>query len=650
MALCATLIFFSAHCQFVRAGDIADLMSVELYPTISNAGVEAHYFGQNKENAAVSIRYRVVGTDNFLIGHPPALVAQYGFVGSIFNLLPDTDYEVEISLSISGEVVTQQIATMRTRPDSPPPIPPDGRQIFVDIVNGKAVNPGTRESPLASIQSAVSLAKAGDIVRVMPGIYRESITVRRKGAQTRPIYLIAEGEGVILDGSDPDIGVASEWINHGDGIYSVKYRYSSAYLAIEDLRLYDYGSLDDLKQENGRQPGKNGLIKGGFYIDQAKSRLFLRLPDHSAPTGREVYVARLDSAIQLNSSSHIVVRGFEIRYFGASEFGSVGIDLRSTAESWIQDNDIHHVNYGIRVRNSASAMRNVIEDNRLRDTGVWTWDWHSVKQHTPEGIGIGISQGRGNVVRRNRIEGFFNGILAGNFHDHDPSIAHDTDILDNHLSKLGDDGLEVEGACINVRLLGNRIKGVFSAVSLTPVSKGPVWVVRNVIDDYRAWALKIGNGNVGWLYLYHNTAYPHPGYPDAQIMRPPVPFGYMIARNNIWLSNRYMFEFKGKELLGPVDLDYDVLWTNGPVTDQQYRFKWLGEHHKNRFSLTMATGLELNGIERQPEFRDAENGDFMPRNGSVMIDAASLVHGVNTLHFLGDAPDIGALEYNLDDR
>ena len=47
---------------------------------------------------------------------------------------------------------------------------------------GNDGNPGTQEAPFATIAHAASKAKAGDTVKIGPGLYREQITFTRPGS------------------------------------------------------------------------------------------------------------------------------------------------------------------------------------------------------------------------------------------------------------------------------------------------------------------------------------------------------------------------------------------------------------------------------------------------------------------------------------
>lgn len=63
-------------------------------------------------------------------------------------------------------------------------------QIFVDI-NAASDGNGTQAHPYRHIQQAADVAVAGDIVNVLPGIYRETVNPRHSGTADKPIFYSA---------------------------------------------------------------------------------------------------------------------------------------------------------------------------------------------------------------------------------------------------------------------------------------------------------------------------------------------------------------------------------------------------------------------------------------------------------------------------
>jgi hypothetical protein len=132
--------------------------------------------------------------------------------------------------------------------------------------------------------------------------------------------------------------------------------------------------------------------------------------------------------------------------------------------------------------------------------------------------GISFIQSKGNhVLRYNRFyssEGHYIKDVLGGANDGDSgSLRSDSDVYGNLVSGTRDDGLEVEGFNINVRIWGNVISGVFKAISTASIgysrshktdsSLGPQYIFRNVFIDAASSATKI-RGDGGYYFL-HNT-------------------------------------------------------------------------------------------------------------------------------------------------
>jgi uncharacterized protein (TIGR03382 family) len=439
----------------------------------------------------------------------------------------------------------------------------------------------------------------------------------------------------VIDGSDEALEHPI-WIEGGDRVYSTPFSGATLYVALDDERLYDYGSLADLRSEAAG-------LSGGFFVDGSAGRLYVKTPDGRHPSASTLHVAVRDQGFLLDTITDVVVEGFEIRYMGATGDG-VAVDVRDSARCWIRGNSAHHMNTGFRVRRSM-ASENVIEANSFRDASVYGWPWAAVKSRTPEASAISVTHGVGNVVRRNVLEGSFNGIYIGAFGDGSEDIARETDVYENIMSRHGDDGLEPEGAQVNVRVWQNVIRGVKNAISLAPIEVGPTWIVRNLVDGYQDHVLKLNNGSTGWILVYHNTSVPLPGSDsrDAQAMEPSLPFGPLVSRNNIYTANRYVIEYGLDAVNDGVDLDVDNLWTFD-VEDAGRFVKWLDVTYGNLAELRASGTIEGSGLQVPPQYEDAPGGDFTLIAGHPLVDAGVEIAGVNTRFIVGDGPDVGAFE------
>jgi hypothetical protein len=78
--------------------------------------------------------------------------------------------------------------------------------------NAADANAGTREAPFKTIGKACEIARAGDIVLIRPGVYRESLIPQNSGAQGKPI--VFRGEPLARESADHAIIKGSDTV-HG---------------------------------------------------------------------------------------------------------------------------------------------------------------------------------------------------------------------------------------------------------------------------------------------------------------------------------------------------------------------------------------------------------------------------------------------------
>ena len=117
---------------------------------------------------------------------------------------------------------------------SPEPAPPTGpapievsprATLFVDGRNRAAAdtNAGTSDAPFKTIQAAVAAGGPGVIVRVAPGIYRESVTIGKAGEPGRPFVIEgvrdSAGNMPVITGNDPFPAHAWQPVADAPGVY-----------------------------------------------------------------------------------------------------------------------------------------------------------------------------------------------------------------------------------------------------------------------------------------------------------------------------------------------------------------------------------------------------------------------------------------------
>jgi len=215
---------------------------------------------------------------------------------------------------------------------------------------------------------------------------------------------------------------------------------------------------------------------------------------------------------------------------------------------------------------------------------------------------------------------------------------------------MGDDGLETDGQCSNVRIWSNTFHDVLMGISLAPVYDGPVYAIRNLIyrtgagnNDYTGSPFKFNSGYAqsGPMYLFHNTADAAlPGNHGLDI-REPGTWELIYARNNIWAGTEYALSNANPSQ--PLDLDYDDLYTT--LAGELVWWDGLSDPHLNTLAeFQAATGQEPHGLSVEPGLADVAHGDYTLDPTSDLIDAGVVIPGIND-DYVGVAPDMGAYEY-----
>jgi hypothetical protein len=601
-----------------------------LYPTIHSLGL--HINAPPAGTASTVVRYRVAGDPAWTAGHPLAVISGGRLVGSLFHLVPSTAYDVEVDALDAGGA---NLATYACSAATFPLRPGTTVERVLHVRAGAAPGgDGGAETPFATIQAGVDAAGPGDQVLVHPGLYHEAVEFPRSGEPGRFIQVVGE-EGAILDGSDQAIAASGlTWTTDGADprVASAPIPGTPGYLARDGERFYRYNDLAGLRAGLGDD---DVPMAEGWVVDGGA--LWVRTLD--APGTHTWQVPVHEVAFYLSQVEYLWVEGFEIRYYGSGDYGRA-FYLRDASSCVVRRNRIHGIRSGVVIlaREGTVADRNLVEENWIADPPVGTWPWDAVKGTSHEASAIDVGGGAGNVVRYNRIENIFNGVYTGDWDDQlNEALAYETDVHDQVMRRIGDDGLEPEGANVNVRFWGNAIDHVHSGVSLAPITVGPTWVLRNRFTHYTGTGFKVSLDSAGPVFLYHNTCWTNE--PDQNGMDVSGPFTNMTFRNNIVRGTRYAFECTIS--VSGIDLDHDDWHT--VRTDGGPHWKWNDVRYDTLADLCTAEGLECHGSEADPGLLDPAALRFGLAPGSANIDTALPLPGINDVH-AGAGPDRGYLE------
>jgi hypothetical protein len=631
-SLVLLLVLFTGYSIFPlpRAGTV-----LELYGTFHAMGITVTLTDTDdpNENAVATVEYRQ-GSEPYRAGFPLSRVSQTRFVGSLFWLEPGTDYDVRVTFSepdggpLDGAVL-QATASTRTEIKIPSAnrtlvVSPDGQGTICSLL-----------SP-CSLTEGISRVQPGDEVVLRGGVYYQGeISLPRSGAPGAPIVIRGYGnEKAVLDGADP---VPLSWTaTEGNVYYSTTQVQDIKLVTANGIRLYPYTDLTSLQNLSWNIPG--------FYNDG--NRIYIHLARGANPNNAVIAVSRYNRGFEVEQD-YIYFLSLTFRHYGQGSEARA-IYFRDASNNLVQDSVFAINNGGITVR--GASHRNVIQDNEFSDT-IFDWPWDAVKAAgNLERGGVyfgGPVSGRGNVIRRNIIHDYFDGfdVCPG-----EPSSqTNETDVYGNLVYNTGDDGVQVDGWCSNIRLWNNTFHHVLVGISFAPMIGGPVYAIRNLIYHFGAGhnihsgrSFKFNNSSSdksGSIYIIHNTADAVTTDPSGIKLSSGSSDGWALvySRNNIWSSPSYALE--NEDIRYPVDLDYDNLWT-GSNNDL---VRWDNDKFTTLDEFFGATGQEPNGLSLNPGFTSPETGEYGLNPKSALINAGAIIPGIND-DYRGLAPDIGAFE------
>jgi len=619
--------------------------SIELYSTFHAMGVIVTIAAADDPDgdAIAAVVYRT-GSQAYQDGFPLSRVDDTHFVGSLFWLKPGTTYDVRVTFSdpdgdpLDGVTVT---ASGATRSEIVVPAPNDSYYV---APNGS----GTACSLAVpcSLSEGLSQAQASDEVVLRGGVYYQGeIVLPRSGTAGAPIVIRSyQGENAILDGADP---AAFAWTAQSGGVYRTTVNVADPHLVTaDDQRLLPYQSLSDLQN----------LIWGvpGFYA--SGTTVYARLAGDADPNGVVMAVSHYNYAFYVERD-YIYFLDLTFRHYGQGSWAKA-IYFNDANDNLVQGCTFAINDLGIGIKRA--SHRNVIQDSEFYDTIFdWPWDaFYAGIELSGEGITFyDPATGRGNVIRRNIFHDCFDGF--GVCPSWTVGLTNETDVYENLVYRAGDDGVETDGQCSNVRIWSNTFHDVLMGISLAPVYTGPVYAIRNLIyrtgagnNDYTGSPFKFNSGysQSGPMYLFHNTADAALPGNNGLYIKAPGTWDLIYARNNIWAGTDYAID--NYNTSQPVNLDYDDLWTDSggdpSAGSGQGLVRWNSTRYATLAAFTTATGLEAHGLSVAPGFADLGSGDYTPDSSSDLIDAGVVIPGINdqgNQAYQGLAPDIGAYEY-----
>lgn len=654
------------------------------------------------------------------------------FYGSVLLLDAGTAYDVQVTLSdpdgMRGPVVLTGSLTTRAETILPASVLLPTHYVRAD---GSDTNSGTSPtSAWRTLEKALVSAPAGAVVQVGPGRYERARSARALPLTVVAQYPAVDDQRTVINAglhSTIDFGLHTapgqgawqpvQLVGPGYGgapagaTYTI-WRWARVGLRPESLAFAS--ALDDTPQrvalwdrkgaDMATVPGMveklftNRTYNYGWFVERNADYtydLYLRLPGDRDPntlfmsTGGFAATSRSTSAALAITGPDIRVSGFRIQHgevwIGPTATRAV-IDHTLLEMAVVQLTGTKPGTYG---------RDHVIERNRIVDTNLWTDDhvhapaipWAFIKatiinaDGTDDGNSrIGAAAERtavknsggalATVIRRNTIEGIFNGV-GGNNAGYDRYSSSNNDVYENELRRIDDDALEPENNAINWRAWHNRVDDAVVVLSLGPVKYGPLYVVRN--EGWRigpTGAGRVNDGSIGpsgkvvkysnasvpaaRVYLLHNTFWTDEAGKTTGVSGGENSAGgsggheAFFLQNNLFRTSKYGFAAPGAgrweengNHFASTDTGRGLEYAGRRYTTDLEAYRTVSGQgaHTNRAGDFVTVGVVDTALV------DPRAGDLSLRTGAPFVDAGVIVPNVSD-SYSGTAPDLGARERN----
>ncbi len=550
---------------------IAQAQQITLTPMLHSVGyhilLPSSY--DPDSTATTVVRYRANGQD-WQPGFPAARLSIGEFQGSLFQLEPDTPYELEVSLVDSFPALQKDVLTATTRTLAVPIVKPAGTPWRWVSPTGSgtvysSAHPGNLKVLLASGLTC------GTTVLLKGGVYKVGdmkLHITEDCPPDRPITIMAApGETPILDGGSYD---KYTWFQ-GDGDTTIWWTNLPAHLEynamciVDGERMYPYAFLTP--PSLFYYPNLWTLDYGlsGFYRNRF-NRAYIKTLDgrninHSQVIFSEQFICLTVEGNHKNV--HLRIKGIQFKHYGKGQCHKNFLNLPSECyvSNTLRFNNASHVvvdscsfefcNFPVIFEGNCN--NNIVMNCHITD-GTGYWSHVAIKQTADvfnpildpdcgswgrylENIGIhfGPKHGQtvwGNIAWNNTVQGVVNGIGFGTTIN--DAVMRESDICNNRISWCFD-GINAVHGQRNVRIWGNDVSHCPIGTSLISSEQKPVYIFRNVyhhldqrqnyprgigfkdcngVDTYQSWStvLKLNAGNENdvandLIYFVHNTVH-----------------------------------------------------------------------------------------------------------------------------------------------
>ena len=247
------------------------------------------------------------------------------------------------------------------------------------------------------------------------------------------------------------------------------------------------------------------------------------------------------------------------------------------------------------------------------------------------------------VFKNNIISAGFRDCIGNAVESWGNGTMDNSDIAYNFVTGCKDDGIQMEGDDVNLRIFGNIVDANvgWSTIGMEPALVGPVYVFRNVLklhSSHAGYAAKM-SGTPGFVIWIHNTIDTTGGAGSDGLGGGGTKPSQQVYNNIIRTSAIGLDGFGSGSIANG-----NLYFCNGT-----YFNNWGGNSYSSVSAFRSATGNEAAGKQGDPLFL---NSNKEIGTNSPAYNAGILLANFNTPDsawpFLGSAPDIGAFEVGAD--
>jgi len=526
----------------------------------------------------------------------------------------------------------------------------------VDPLKGDDAAAGDAASPFRTLTHVVKLVNPGDTVLAHPGVYFEHVKLERGGTAEAPInFKSTDGRAAtIITGANRELReqrLVWEPVVYTPGLYRVPMKEEPATLLCDELNLYRYPSLDELRSftvQNMPAPGpKHGFAWANGFLHV---RLHPAGKDGDANPNAHVMKAspargqgfrgdeidtrqRANFATVTPGPAHVVIEGFtfespgfcgvwvrhghvtvrDCRFLGCRT-GVRGWDRpekkpRNLSEDVIVEKCEYteHPMYAD-VAEIIEEVTALAEAERA-ELARFFW-WHRKGGAYSSEIGLIAAAGRRWQIRDNFIHDTLDGLSFMSL-----SWSEDAVVSGNRFERIVDNAIDAENHAQRLRVHDNVVVDCFEPFSYQPLDKEPwpadIVFEHNTVSFTRAGAALWGRENLGW----------HPGCVKIYVLpeQAEAPGGLVFRENLIWFPTGSVLSInQTATALRGVSFASNVVaaWALGGTE------KGLAAQHFE-FSANHAAALSAQGTESLSAFAGA-GGVLHPDQaapGIVKVDA-----------------------------